>query len=232
MRAAKAHHPDMNPGDASAQQRFQRVSQAYEILRDPGRRAQYDSTGQWAGAGRTDGASARQQAEETFRNAARDREVIAELVWLYMDTVREEAVHATDHVRAGRWPEAWELVREHRGLFALLAGLALVLRFPALIGAGLRVGVAVLMHPAVFRTIMRTGLDHRVWSWAWMRLVAAAHRQRARLRQRAATREQQQHHHQRRHESSQAKSGSTTTQETASQRQSRGGGSGARVRRD
>lgn len=35
-------HPDLFPNDADAQQRFAMVTQAYEVLRDPERRAKYD----------------------------------------------------------------------------------------------------------------------------------------------------------------------------------------------
>jgi hypothetical protein len=41
-RAAQRAHPDARPGDPAAAARFQALTEAYELLSDPGRRAGYD----------------------------------------------------------------------------------------------------------------------------------------------------------------------------------------------
>ena len=42
---AKQYHPDVNPGDAAAEQKFKDVSEAYEVLKDDQSRAAYDQFG-------------------------------------------------------------------------------------------------------------------------------------------------------------------------------------------
>lgn len=42
---AKKYHPDLNPDDEVAQEKFKEVSEAYEVLSDDKKRAQYDSFG-------------------------------------------------------------------------------------------------------------------------------------------------------------------------------------------
>ncbi|HOM02460.1 MAG TPA: molecular chaperone DnaJ [Acetivibrio sp.] len=42
---AKQYHPDMNPGDKTAEAKFKEINEAYEILSDPQKRARYDQFG-------------------------------------------------------------------------------------------------------------------------------------------------------------------------------------------
>ena len=42
---AMKYHPDKNPGDKAAEEKFREATEAYEILKDPQRRAQYDQFG-------------------------------------------------------------------------------------------------------------------------------------------------------------------------------------------
>jgi len=58
-RQARKYHPDVNPGNKAAEQKFREASEAYEVLRDQKKRQQYDQFGhagrawghQGAGAG-------------------------------------------------------------------------------------------------------------------------------------------------------------------------------------
>jgi curved DNA-binding protein len=49
---ARQYHPDVNPGDASAEAKFKEISEAYEVLSDPDKRRRYEQFGQyWNQAG-------------------------------------------------------------------------------------------------------------------------------------------------------------------------------------
>ncbi|AEH45396.1 chaperone protein DnaJ [Thermodesulfatator indicus DSM 15286] len=49
-RLARKYHPDLHPGDKEAEEKFKEIQEAYEILSDPQKRAEYDKLRQAASA--------------------------------------------------------------------------------------------------------------------------------------------------------------------------------------
>jgi len=53
---ARKHHPDLNPGDKAAEDRFKKVQEAYDILSDPKKKSMYDQYGFYSENGMPGGA--------------------------------------------------------------------------------------------------------------------------------------------------------------------------------
>src|ERR671932_1905235 len=47
-RLARKYHPDVNPGDKAAEERFKLITEAHDVLSDPKKRSVYDRFGQYS----------------------------------------------------------------------------------------------------------------------------------------------------------------------------------------
>lgn len=50
-RLARKYHPDLNPGDKAAEERFKRIQEAYDVLSDPKKKQMYDQWGFYSASG-------------------------------------------------------------------------------------------------------------------------------------------------------------------------------------
>lgn len=157
FKAAKKYHPDLNPNDPKAAEKFQQLADAYETLKDPTSRAHYDKFGwkqqdqgqqsqqhqqqntqqqyqqsQWAGYQNYGGATHGQKsATDTWSEMWADAEIIAEALNGYSEELIEETHEAVDAVKAGDWATVAKLVGNHKIVFGGMAGLFVLLRWPA-----------------------------------------------------------------------------------------------------
>lgn len=65
---ARKHHPDVNPGDVHAEERFKEISEAYHVLSDEKRRHQYDRIGPEAFAQQFDLSDFASRFQDVFRS--------------------------------------------------------------------------------------------------------------------------------------------------------------------
>src|SRR5258708_19924271 len=60
-RLARKYHPDLNPGDKAAEDRFKKLQEAYDVLSDPKERQMYDQQGFYSDSGFAAGAGPQNQ---------------------------------------------------------------------------------------------------------------------------------------------------------------------------
>src|SRR5258707_11896828 len=68
---ARKYHPDVNPGDKQAEDKFKEIGGAYEVLSDPDKRRRYDQFG--SGWQRGPQGGVHPSWQEVFRQAQRSR---------------------------------------------------------------------------------------------------------------------------------------------------------------
>ena len=66
---ARKYHPDVNPGDKSAEAKFKEINEAHEVLSDKEKRKKYDQFGdQWQHADQFTRAGGQQRQQSTYRD--------------------------------------------------------------------------------------------------------------------------------------------------------------------
>jgi molecular chaperone DnaJ len=63
-RLARKFHPDVNPGDKAAEERFKKIQEAYDVLSDPKKRQMYDQYGFYSATGFPPGGEGTRQGPE------------------------------------------------------------------------------------------------------------------------------------------------------------------------
>ena len=149
---AKKYHPDANPGDVNAKQKFQEIAEAYTVLSDDSQRQQYDSYG----VSNDDGVQQYQQRqsygysapqnvnpEEVFKKMFEElglQETIKNL-----ENAKEEATFAIEAAGKGDWAPAKAFASNHKGLIlGVVAPVLILIRFPWIIVLLMQFGLRIL----------------------------------------------------------------------------------------
>ncbi|OQR92066.1 hypothetical protein ACHHYP_04102 [Achlya hypogyna] len=180
FREAKKVHPDLNPNDQQATRKFRELTEAYEVLSDPTRRAEADS-----GADKASSSRFWQQHtephhdEQVFSSVLDDATIVKDAFQLYVRDLHAEFVFARDAAARGEWRSVWRVVRERKGLiFGIVMPVALFVRFPAVIpwiGRGLVLGGELLIGALAYSPALR-----RTSGWLWRRIVQLSRDRKAR----------------------------------------------------
>jgi len=175
---AKKHHPDMNPNDPTAKDRFQKLSSAYDVLSDPVKRKQYDSLGsRWYQ--RTQTQSTEQQSRDTFNSVWEDIDIIKEAWNDYSAEVKEEFEYALKAADNGNFTPLWNIAVANKFvILGVIVPIVAIFRFPAAISAAVRFAAPIVT--GIAYNLIRSGNAPVVARYLWSKLVSIAQRRRSR----------------------------------------------------
>jgi len=195
FREAKKYHPDMNPNDPTAKEKFQQVAAAYELLSDEKRRRVYDSTGranettyagnqEWNNAYSSGGAaSSEQHAEDIFNSVKEDFDVIKDAFHSYTEEIRDELQYAIDCTKKQDWDGLMEVAKTHKLLIAgVVVPTVLFLRYPPAVFFVLRAIWA--MSNVALVGLLRSGNITMVARMLWKSIVKLSIEQKQRAQNR------------------------------------------------
>lgn len=187
FREAKKYHPDLNPNDPSAKEKFQRVSAAYELLSDESRRRAYDATGRTneASYGSTGGAygsnTGQQHAEDVFNNVKEDMDVIKDAFKMYTEEIKDEFNYAVDCAKNEDWQGLFAVAKDHKFLImGVVIPTVVFLRYPPAVFVVLRMLWAVSNVALV--GLLRSGNIQSAARLVWQGIVTLSREQKRRAR--------------------------------------------------
>lgn len=115
---AMKHHPDRNPGDATADDRFKRINAAYEVLGDRQKRAEYDRKLAADLAARARAALAKMRQPKPAPAMGFDELLARTFVDLASAYVRERVSRKARRRRSARWDPYVGRYRDRSGRFS------------------------------------------------------------------------------------------------------------------
>jgi hypothetical protein len=161
---AKRTHPDLHPNDPKAKAKFQQVNHAYQVLKDPHRKATYDMSGRdepSSGVG------------ENYDDWGSNVDAKAwQEVWQeygfenYISELQDHANRAAQDIRERNdWTQAQEFAEKNKLLLlGVFVPLALFLRYPPLVLGGLRIAFNIASN--IYFSLpkyQRNMLMNRIW---------------------------------------------------------------------